>query len=59
MRLARLTSFLEFKFNKTYMQEKTKKELIRMITFLVVFVISILIFSNWNSIEKFVMQLFK
>jgi len=41
------------------MQEKSKKELIRMISFLVVLVLSILIFSNWNAIEKFVFQLFK
>ncbi len=41
------------------MQEKTKKELIRMISFFVVFILSILIFYNWNSIEKFVFQLFK
>ena len=59
MRVAWLSSFLKFKFNKIYMQEKTKKELIRMISFFVVFILSILIFYNWNSIEKFVFQLFK
>ncbi len=41
------------------MQEKSKKELVRMISFLVVLVLSILIFSNWDTIEKFVFQLFK
>ncbi len=41
------------------MQEKYRKKLFQMITFVVVFSVSLFIFINWNAIEKFVIQLFK
>lgn len=41
------------------MEKENKKKLLQVISFVVVFSISLFIFSNWHTIEKFVFQLFK
>ncbi len=41
------------------MQVENKKNRSKVISFFVVFIISLIIFRNWNTIETFIIQLFK